>query len=153
MTETLALSWGRAEAGVSVPVLRVSGVSVAGEVALQVEGLPRFIAFGDLNGDWIRDVLLALVDESTLLPQVVLLGPEGPRNASSDEGVNWREVQFRHDDQAPAGCVDRMLPVVRSLPSEGIVIEVYSGVSWTGGCENPSITRLVVEGDTLRLSP
>lgn len=147
--DTLAIEWRRA-GQVDIATLRRTAASSSDSTDLPFEGLPRIITIADFNGDAALDVLLALVNESTVAAHVVLLGAPKARSVVLDSGANTRSLSFLLDDVAVRGCIERVMPRIRLRPGQRTAIEVFSGESWNGGCVNPSSKLFVVIADTLR---
>lgn len=115
-----------------------------------LDGLPVPVEAVDLDGDGYRDLVLALVDESVVLPLVLRITANAiiPFN---DAGLNWRELQYQwseSDDQD--ACAVYVLP--RSVHgSSGRRMLVVRSSQGETACTSATSTVLSVIGVSLRV--
>lgn len=147
--DTVRVVW--VDAGDQRLALVVAGAQLRDTVLLDVEGtLPDVLAFGDVQGDGTRDVLLALADESTVLPLVVLVSKEGLREAALSPELSARDLQFRWDSsEAEPGCLERLLPRLVARPGRTPAVVAAIGSAEEHGCASPPTVTLEVRRDTL----
>jgi hypothetical protein len=151
--ETIRVHWD-ASGEVHVPTITVQGVHHSLGLALQLDGLPRIMGFGDMDGDSIRDILLAVVDESTVRPVPLLVRRDALLTPELRESLDWRDLQFLHDDLAPRACVDEMLPRIEADPGKAATLWISTGISWENGCERPAVVGLrIVDGMVTKALP
>jgi hypothetical protein len=101
----------------------------------------------------VRDVLLATVDESTILPGVVLVSRQGLRVPAEAAGLDWRALQFLLDQSPEAGrCVRVALPRLATDSGGQTTVLVVHGSVWREGCANPPVARLQVVQGQLRVA-
>lgn len=146
--ETIAIDW-RAVGDTEMVSIEIVDGDLSGHVLLRYDGLPQILGFGDLNGDSIRDVLIASVDESGILANIVLSAPGGPKMPQYAHDLDWSRLQFNYDDLAPLDCLDRVRPRIVTEPGRSAYVQIFYGASWTEGCHTPNPARLVLRGDTL----
>jgi len=107
--ERVTVGWDTTS-GVTRPRIDVAG-SLPAHLILEMDGLPDIAAFGDLDGDGLRDVLLVSTDESSILPVVLLTRGRQLVPAEADTTVNWRRLQITRDPALGADtCLSRYLP-------------------------------------------
>jgi hypothetical protein len=99
------------------------------------------IAVGDLDGDGIRDLVLTVVDESTVFTDVVLVTSGGPREPQRDASVDWRRLQFVLDEMTSKDCLRTVLPRIEATQSRGAVLLLPYGHAEDGSCK-PDVARL-----------
>jgi hypothetical protein len=147
--DTVRVVWMKT--GVQRPALVVAGAHLKDTLLLDVEGtLPDVLAFGDLQGDGTRDVLLALADESTVLPVVVLVSRDGLRAATPAPTLAGPSLQFRWDSsEAEPGCLERLLPRLEARPGRTPAVVAAVGSAEEHGCASPPTVTLEVRRDTL----
>lgn len=143
--ETLSVYWTDQD-GLTRPQVAIGGSALSGAVVLPIEGLPQFVTFGDLTGNGFRDLVLALVDESVVMVQVVLVSPQGLQLARLSENLSWRDLQYLWDPEAiQQGCEDVILPQVEIAESTSAQLVIAHG-DWSENhhCLDPQRTRLQV---------
>jgi hypothetical protein len=127
-----------------LPQITVSGSIRATGVFLSDE-LPQLVEFGDVNGDGIRDIVAAFIDESSVLPFVLLVLRDTLLVVRFPDTQTARQMQFTFGDvNWPDACVDSLVPSIVVLDSL-VAIEVRTGeYRMPGDCSRASRARLLV---------
>lgn len=124
------------------PRIAVRGRALHGGLRLIFDQLPRLIAVGDLDGDGIRDLVLTVVDESTVFTDVVLLTADGPKEPQRDPSIDWRGLQFVLDEMTPKDCLKSVLPRIDARRPGTAVLLLPYGYARNGSCKRVDVARL-----------
>mgnify|MGYP001465225110 FL=1 len=105
--------------GASRPVVVVSGSVIRDSIGLETDVLPSIVAFGDLNDDGWRDIVLLAEDESSALPVVVLVTAHGLAVPHPKPLDLWKTMQVTWADEGPADTCESGLQPEYANPGAG----------------------------------
>lgn len=130
--------------GVAVAQLRVG--DRAPYLFRNLDGVPTLVEAVDIDGDGVRDLLLALIDESTVLPLLVRVTSSEMRQF--DEGaLDWRQLQYvwaEGDDQD--SCLAMVAPRSGIGASGHRYVRVRASLGDTACAQAPSVALVVRNG-------
>ena len=147
--DTITIVWAK-EGGKSRPLITVAGSTARVSRVLEVDGLPEFAQFADVDGDGIRDILLATVDESTVFPAILLVKSEQLITPRDGAGVNWRELQYIWaEGEDPEACMKQVLPkMVMDSVGPTVIVSTSSPRS-PSSCSRAATKKLRVKEGVL----
>lgn len=118
----------------------------------QIDGVPIFAAFGDLDSNGWRDIVLLNADESSILAQVVMVSADSLWDPPTHPADLWQRSQFtRETRDLSRACEMAVFPkIIRdSVGSE--MLSVAAGSQTDGSdCGPIRHVQLVVRDGVLR---
>jgi len=148
--ENIQVTWSEQNEQ-KLPQIVIAGAHRSLQTRLMLDGLPQLVAFGDLNGDGLRDALLAIVDESTIYPIVVLTKRDTLLVPVDAPTLDRRGLQYLWDEQGVLEqCIPQLLPRFSIAGGNRAAIVVASnGAQSDTSCPTPQWDTLHVVADTL----
>jgi hypothetical protein len=114
-----------------------------------LDGLPHLLEAVDIDGDGTRDLVLALIDESTVLP-LLLRVTDADTRPFGESKINWRQLQYAwsaNDDQD--SCRSIVTPRTQ-IDSQGFRYLRLRAALGNIPCDQaPSIALVVRNGELL----
>ena len=94
----------------------------------QIDGLPVLAAFGDLDGNGWRDVVLLSADESSTLAQVVMVSADSLWDPPTKPAKLWQRTQFfRQTQDLSRACEEAVYPKIVRDSSGDDMLSVAAG--------------------------
>ncbi len=115
-----------------------------------LDGVPSLVEAVDIDRDGVRDLLLALIDESTVLPILVRV-TRSELQGYDESDLDWRRLQylwFEGDDLD--ACAMTVIPRSELLLSGERYVRVHTSLG-DSACSLSTSIALVVRSDKLQI--
>lgn len=141
--ETIAIRYST-QSGVTAPTIAVESPTMSGTHAMILDRPPQHAVIGDLDGDGLRDIVFSLVTESTVFTRVILFAKDGPYAAPQDRAIDWRVLQYIHDENTPQECISSALPSIERIGEQSVIRLPYGAYTRDVGSSCGQETALLL---------
>ena len=129
---------------------RARGPGIHAELIADGDALPDLVEVADLDGDGIRDVVFADVDESSVHSEALLVSKDRMAFPVSVLDVRKLQVYSWDPTEGQSDCLPHLLPRVEAMGDQLGLSAAFGHASSKKDCMAPSRVLLVIVRDTLR---
>lgn len=134
--DTVQVTWD-STGGTLRPAVTVRRHNRIDRMLLNSDGLPELVAFADLDENGTRDIILATLDESSVLAGIVLLYRDSLAVPRVRSRFDWLGFQFTFAGNVVSDSCYRFLRPFATTSRGGIVLSVAYGNSANHDCRHP----------------